>query len=153
MTDNSSFTIVVGFDGSKDSQSALSWAVEEARQRNGQLRLVTVWNRPSLAWFPDMLETAAGEIAGEGDSPQKIAGVLQAKALKFSADEGVAASGEIVHSKSPASAILHAAQEADLIIVGSRGHGGFLGLQLGSVSTQIINHAPCPVLVVRPKAS
>jgi nucleotide-binding universal stress UspA family protein len=46
-----------------------------------------------------------------------------------------------------------AAKDADLVIVGSRGHGGFPGLHVGSVATQIITHAPCPVLIVRPKAA
>ncbi|MET3720343.1 MULTISPECIES: universal stress protein [unclassified Arthrobacter] len=152
MTSNSSFTIVVGFDGSEHSQTALNWAIEEARQRNGRLRLITAWNKPPMAWYPAVLETAAGEIAAE-ESPEQIAGTLQAEALKSAADEGVAATGQLVPSDSPASAILDAARDADLIVVGSRGHGGFPGLHLGSVTTQVINHAPCPVLVVRPKAS
>ncbi|XAS65589.1 universal stress protein [Pseudarthrobacter sp. So.54] len=150
MTSISTFTIVVGFDGSDHSQTALNWAIDEARQRNGQLRLVTAWNKPPMAWYPAVLETAAGEIAAE-ESPEQIAGTLQAEALKSAAAEGVAATGQIVHSDSPASAILDAAQDADLVVVGSRGHGGFPALHLGSVSTQVINHAPCPVLVVRPR--
>ncbi|MCB5293933.1 universal stress protein [Arthrobacter sp. SO3] len=152
MTNTRSFVIVVGFDGSEHSQTALSWAMDEARHRNGQLRLITAWNKPPLAWYPAVVETAAGEIAAE-ESPEHIAGTLQAEALNSAADEGVAASGQVVNSDSPASAILDAAKDADLVVVGSRGHGGFPGLHLGSVSTQVINHAPCPVLVVRPKAS
>ncbi|WP_427007696.1 universal stress protein [Pseudarthrobacter sp. H2] len=152
MTSISAFTIVVGFDGSEHSQTALSWAMDEARQRDGQLRLVTAWNKAPMAWYPAVLETAAGEIAAE-ESPEQIAGTLQAEALKSAADEGVTATGQVVPSDSPASAILDAAQDADLVVVGSRGHGGFPGLHLGSVTTQVISHAPCPVLVVRPKAT
>ncbi|QCO98251.1 universal stress protein [Arthrobacter sp. 24S4-2] len=152
MTSNSAFTIVVGFDGSEHSQTALNWAMDEARQRDGQLRLVTAWNKARMAWFPAVLETAAGEIAAE-ESPEQIAGTLQAEALKSASDEGVTATGQVVHSDSPASAILDAARNADLVVVGSRGHGGFPGLHLGSVTTQVISHAPCPVLVVRPKAT
>jgi len=152
MTSNSAFTIVVGFDGSDHSQTALSWAMDEARQRDGQLRLVTAWNKAPMAWYPAVLETAAGEIVAE-ESPEQIAGTIQAEALKSAADEGVTATGQVVHSESPASAIIDAAQNADLVVVGSRGHGGFPGLHLGSVTTQVINHAPCPVLVVRPKAT
>jgi len=144
--------IVVGFDGSEHSQTALNWAIEEARQRDGQLRLITAWNKPPMAWYPAVLETAAGEIAAE-ESPQRIAESLQAEALKTAAGGGTTATGQVVHNDSPASAILDAAQDADLIVVGSRGHGGFPALHLGSVSTQVISHAPCPVLVVRPKAS
>lgn len=152
MTSNSTFTIVVGFDGSEHSQTALNWAMDEARQRDGQLRLITAWNKAPMAWYPALLETAAGEIAAE-ESPEQIAGSLQAEALKSAADGGVTATGQVVHSDSPASAILDAAQNADLVVVGSRGHGGFPGLHLGSVTTQVISHGPCPVLVVRPKAT
>lgn len=152
MTHDSSFLIVVGFDGSNHSRTALTWAIDEARQRNGQLRLITAWNKPPMAWYPAVLETAAGEIATE-EPPEQIAGTLQAQGLKSAADNGVAATGKIVKGDSPALAILDAAKDADLIVVGSRGHGGFPGLHLGSVSTQVINHAPCPVLVVRSKAS
>lgn len=151
MTSTASFLIVVGFDGSKHSQTALKWAVDEARQRDGQLRLITVWNKPPMAWYPAVLETAAGEIAAE-ESPEQVARTLQAEALKSAADGGVAATGQLVNGGSPASAILDAAKDADLIVVGSRGHGGFPGLHLGSVSTQVVNHAQCPVLVVRSKA-
>ena len=152
MAGTDSFVIVVGFDGSENSQNALMWAVEEARQRNGQIRLVTAWSKPPLAWYAAVLETAAGEIVAE-DSPQEIAESLQADAVKTVEDEGVAATGQVVHNDSPAAAVLDAAKDADLVVVGFRGHGGFPGLHLGSVATQIISHAPCPVLVVRPKAA
>lgn len=152
MTSTGSFVIVVGFDGSENSHSALTWALEEAKLRRGQIRLITAWSKPPLAWFPAVLETAAGEIVAE-DSPEQIAQTLQADALKTAEDEGVAATGQVVHSDSPASALVDAARDADLVVVGSRGHGGFPGLHVGSVATQIITHAPCPVLVVRPKAA
>lgn len=152
MTDTGSFVIVVGFDGSENSHLALTWALEEALQHNGQIRVVTAWSKPPLSWYPALLETAAGEIVAE-DSPEKIAGTVQAEALKAAEDAGVAATGQVVHSDSPASALLDAAKGADLVVVGARGHGGFNGLHMGSVSTQVIGHAPCPVLVVRPKAA
>ena len=126
--------------------------MDEARQPKDQLRLVTARSKPALSWFPAVLETAAGEIATE-DSPQQSATTVQADALKTAEGKGVAATGEVVHSDSPASAILSAAKDADLVVVGARGHGGFSGLRLGSVATQVISHAPCPVLLVRPKAS
>lgn len=152
MTSGSSFTIVVGVDGSADAQLALSWAVEEARQRNGQLRLITVWNKPPLAWFPSTLETAAGGIAVVASS-EEDASKFYTKAMKFAADAGVPATGQFVHNHSPASVIIKATPEADLVVVGSRGQGGFRGLHLGSVSSQIVNHAPCPVLIIRRKSA
>ena len=77
--------------------------MDEARQRNGELRLITVWNKPPMAWYPAVLETAAGEIAAE-DSPQSIAETLQTDALKTATDEGLAATGQLVHGDSPAAA-------------------------------------------------
>lgn len=151
MTSSGSFMIIVGFDGSEHSQAALTWAVDEARQRNGQLSLITAWNKPPLAWYPAVLETAAGQIAAE-EPPEEEARTLQLAALKSAEDRGVTATGQLVNTHSPASAILDAAKDADLIVVGSRGHGGFPGLHLGSVSTQVANHAHCPVLVVHTKA-
>jgi nucleotide-binding universal stress UspA family protein len=151
VTSTGSFLIIVGFDGSGHSRAALDWAMDEARQRHGQLRLVTAWNKAPLAWYPAVLETAAGEIAAE-ESPEQVARARQGEALKTTADGGVAAAGELVDTPSPASAILDAAKDADLIVVGSRGHGGFPGLHLGSVSTQVVTHAQCPVLVVHRKA-
>jgi nucleotide-binding universal stress UspA family protein len=152
MTGTGLFVIVVGYDGSENSRLALTWAVEEARLRNGRIRVVTAWSKPPLAWYPAVLETAAGEIVAE-DSPEEMAGTVQAEALKTAEDAGVAATGQVVHSDSPASALLDAAKDADLVVVGARGHGGFNGLHMGSVSTQVIGHASCPVLVVRPKAA
>lgn len=150
MTSSSPFTIVVGIDGSDDSQSALDWAVDEARLRNGRLRLITVWAKQRMSWYPAVLETAAGGIAVV-ESPEENAGALLAKALKSATERGVAASGHPIHSHSPASAIVDAARDADLVVVGSRGHGGLSGLRLGAVSHQVVNHAAGPVLVVRSK--
>ncbi|MDR7081001.1 nucleotide-binding universal stress UspA family protein [Arthrobacter ginsengisoli] len=153
MTGSGSFVIVVGFDGSENSRHALKWAVDEAKLRDGQLRLITVWSKPPLAWYPALLETAVGDKKVTEDSPQQVAETIQAAALKTAEDEGVTATGQVVHSDSAASAVLDAATAADLVVVGSRGHGGFPGLHLGSVSTQVSSHAPCPVLVVHPKES
>lgn len=151
MAGTGSFLIIVGFDGSEHSQAALAWALDEAPRRNGQLRLITAWNKPAMAWYPAVLETAAGEIAAEA-SPEQIARTLQNEALKSAEDAGVPAAGQLVNTHSPASAILDAANDADLIVIGSRGHGGFPGLHMGSVSAQVVNYAQCPVLVVHTKA-
>ena len=138
------FVIVIGFDGSKQSHEALAWGVEEARYRNAELRVLTVWNKAPMAWYPAMLETAAGEIVAE-DSPEQQAEALGAEAAKSAVGVNV-----VTRSIKNDSA---AAREADLVIVGSRGHGGFAGLHIGSVSAQVASHSPCPVLVIRPKAS
>jgi nucleotide-binding universal stress UspA family protein len=147
MTNSDPFVIVVGFDGSKQSRGALEWAVDEARLRNAELRVVTVWGKAPMAWYPALLETAAGEVVAEA-SPEQQAEALGAEAARVA--EGVNVVTRTVHGDSAASAILDAAREAHLVVVGSRGHGGFAGLHIGSVSAQVTGHSPCPVLVVRP---
>ena len=152
MTDSSPFTIVVGVDGSPDAKLALHWAADEARLRNGRLQLITVWSKPAFAWYPEVLETAVGGLA-VAPAPEEDAGKLNAQALEFAADKGASATGQVVHNSSPASAIVDAAREADLVVVGARGYGGVEGLHLGAVSHQVVNHARCPVLIFRPKPS
>ena len=149
MTNADPFVIVVGFDGSKQSRGALEWAVEEARYRDAELRVVTAWSKAPMAWYPALLETAAGEVVAE-TSPEQQAEALGAEAAQSA--PGVNVVTRTIHNDSAASAILEAARDADLVVVGSRGHGGFAGLHIGSVSVQVSNHAPCPVLVVRPKS-
>ena len=62
MTSSDDFVIVVGFDGSKQSRGALESAIDEAQFRNAELRIVTVWSKASMAWYPALLETAAGKL-------------------------------------------------------------------------------------------
>lgn len=145
MTGSEAFLIVVGMDGSDQSMAALRWAITEARLRHGQVRLITSWN------YPPMATTIAEGIID--DSFKQAAEQDQADALKTVADDGVDVTGQVVQHYSPAGALLDAAKDADLLIVGSRGHGGFASLLLGSVSTQVAHHASCPVLIVRPKPS
>jgi nucleotide-binding universal stress UspA family protein len=140
MTGNGSYRIVVGVDGSKQSRAAMDWAVEEAKVRGGHVLALTAWHFPYVtdaagqAWDYDVFQTDAQSILDE-----ELARVR---------GRGVQISGRIVQG-SPASVLVDASGEADLVAVGSRGHGGFTGLLLGSVSTQTVHHAHCPVLVFR----
>lgn len=143
MTGRDSFVVVVGVDGSEQSLAALEWAITEARLRQGRIRVITAWYYPPLA-----SEVGDGVI---DESFKQAAEQVQARALSAVADAGVPATGQVVEN-SPATALLHAAGDADLLVVGSRGHGAFTGLRLGSVSSQVAHHAPCPVLIVRPGA-
>ena len=143
MTGSDSFLIVVGVDGSPSSLAAVDWAVTEARLRNGKIRLVSAWYYPPLA-----SEVGEGVI---DDSFKNYAEQTLAEALRMVADQGIPVSGTVVEN-SPAIAMLDAARDANLVIVGSRGRGGFASLLLGSVSSQVVHHAHCPVLVVRSKA-
>lgn len=135
--------VVVGVDGSKASDAALEWAAEEARMRGATLRVVHSWALPSWsysAYLPpasfDDVEPAARE-----DLDRQVVQVLgphPAVPVEQELREGPAAEQ-----------ILEAAADAVLVVVGSRGRGGFAGLLLGSVSAQVVQHAHCPVTIVR----
>lgn len=135
------FRITVGVDGSEESRFALEWAVAEARLRHGQVRAVTAWEYPpvtagmeAMIWDPAIFEPVARR--------------MQADTLKRVNSEGVDVTGDVIQGPT-VTVLLNFSRHADLLVVGSRGHGGFTGLLLGSVSTQIVHHAACAVLVVR----
>jgi nucleotide-binding universal stress UspA family protein len=134
--------IVVGVDGSAESQRALAWALDEARRRRATLQVVHAWKIPQpdpylpVVLGPEVFETSARTVLREA-----VAGI--------EADpDGPAVETELV-CDSPAHALLDAAKDADLLVVGSHGRGGFAGMLLGSVSQHVLHHATCPVVVVR----
>lgn len=144
MTNGGSFAIVVGVDGSSQSLAALDWAITEARLRHGRIRVITAWHYPLLA-----SEIGDGVI---DDSFRQAAERVQSGALSNVAGAGVPVTGQVVEN-SPATALLHAAGDADLLVVGSLGRGALGGLRLGSVSSQVAHRAPCSVLIVKPGAN
>ncbi len=139
--------IVVGVDGSAESLAALRWAAQEARLRGARLCVVHAWfmpmvftSGPPLLVLPETRE----ELGGEGG--KVLSHALEAAAADV---EGLTVERSVVEG-SAAHCLLRAAEGADLLVLGSRGHGGFHGLLLGSVSQQCAHHAPCPVVIVRP---
>ncbi len=137
------FQIVVGVDGSRESWLALDWAIDEARLRRGRVRIVTGWELPTA--------TVGLEVpAGGRDACERVAQRIQRRALSAVSVEGVEVTRD-VQEGSASAVILEAADDADLLVVGSRGNGGFTRLLLGSVSNQVAHHARCPVLIVRPR--
>ena len=135
------FRVVVGVDGSRPSIEALAWAIAEARLRRGSLRVLTAWDYPAVvAGMEGVLDVSHLE-----DASKRI----QLVALSKVAHDDVALSAEAVKG-SASTVLIEASANADLVVVGSRGHGGFGGLLLGSVSAQVVRHAACSVLVVRP---
>jgi nucleotide-binding universal stress UspA family protein len=137
-------TIVVGVDGSDHSKAALRWAVNEAALRGAGVRAVRAWQvYPALQ--PDTTITARDfdDVRGQAGSfvEDFVAEVVpEHDDVKI---EAVAVQGESV-----APALIDAAADAELLVVGSRGLGGFRGLLLGSVSQQCVHHATCPVVVL-----
>jgi nucleotide-binding universal stress UspA family protein len=145
-------TIVVGVDGSPGAVAALRFAVEEARTHGKRLHVVHAWRmplslvtaEPAAFGVPMVPDLAIDEV--RGSALAEAAAVLDA-ALESVDTSGVEVERELVEAP-PARALIEAAQGAELLVVGSRGHGGFTGLLLGSVSQQCTHHAPCPVVIV-----
>jgi nucleotide-binding universal stress UspA family protein len=138
--------IVVGVDGSEPSRAALRWAVEEARLRHARVLAVHAWwtypmqppNRPPAADEPERLR--------DDDASDRVQAFVT-ETLGERPD--VEVTPVAVQGAQASAALVDAAGDADLLVVGSRGAGGFTGLLLGSVSQQCTHHAPCPVVIVR----
>jgi nucleotide-binding universal stress UspA family protein len=135
--------IVVGVDGSPDSSAALKWAASEARLRNAELRIIHTWSVPALSYGTYLPATAFDDVARAAERS------LTAQIAEVLGDDPDIGYVTEVSEGPPASALLEAAETALLVVVGSRGRGGFAGLLLGSVSAQVAHHAHCPVLIVR----
>jgi len=137
--------IVVGIDGSETSRAALQWALDEARRRQAAVDVVHAWHHPFLIGYGYSAELDLGTV--EEDARQFLDDLVAGVDTT-----GVPAVEPVLMADSPARALLDAAKGASLLVVGSRGRGGFTGLLLGSVSQQVIHHAPCPVVVIPPVA-
>jgi nucleotide-binding universal stress UspA family protein len=140
-------TIVVGVDGSACAGEALAIAAKEAALRGARLRVVSVWE-VSPAVVAGGFAPALDESALEGFREQADRVVREAIAEARRLQPEVPCEGEAVEGQ-PADVLVQESQDASLIVVGNRGRGGFASLLLGSVSQQVVHHAPCPVLVVR----
>lgn len=138
-------TVVVGVDGSPKSRKALKWAAAEAAEHGAELVVVNVWEHTLLPpagsvsvserFVPDSSQRTAEELVKEikeelGENPPIV---VQPR----------------VKEGNPAKVLIEQAAEADLLVVGTRGHGGFRGLVLGSVSQHVAGYARCSVTVVR----
>lgn len=133
--------IVVGVDGSPASVHALQQAVDLASALSAEVVAVHTWQVTYGATELSMMPSIPVPELQEG-AERALATVIG------SVDAHGVAIDPVVVEGDPASTLLDAAQGADMLVVGSRGHGGFVGLLLGSVSHKVIQHAPCPVLVV-----
>jgi nucleotide-binding universal stress UspA family protein len=137
--------IIVGIDGSVHSRRALEWAISEAAIRRTPLTVLTVQQAIAGYWGPviypqdlDFVEQAAKVAQEETDELlDKLGAGSRPPSVSVRAVVGL-----------PADQILTAAKDADMIVVGSRGAGGFKKLLVGSVSSQITHHAHCPVVVI-----
>jgi nucleotide-binding universal stress UspA family protein len=132
--------IVVGVDGSPSSAAALRWAAGQARLTGAEIHAIMTWELPTnYSWAPVL------ENVDFADDCQKRLATAVREAL---GDDGAHAVRYEALAGHPAWRLIEAADGADLLVVGSRGHGGFVGMLLGSVSQHVVAHAPCPVVVV-----
>ncbi|GAA2785336.1 universal stress protein [Saccharopolyspora taberi] len=137
----SDYTIVTGIDGSPASKAALRWAVWHAGLTGGSITALMAWDMPLIYnWQAPGLEDMATTTA------QRLAEVIHQTA----GETQVPIRKEVAQGH-PARALLDAAEEtrADLLVLGNRGHGGFTEALLGSVSQHCVQHARCPVVIVR----
>ena len=138
--------IIVGFDGSDHSRRALQWAVTEAAARRAPLTVLTVNQAAAGNWAAPAARPGDQDLTGQArEAAQK-----ETDSALGQAGPGSRPSPVTVQAVTalPAEALLQAAAGADMLVVGSRGAGGFKRLLLGSVSTQVIHHAHCPVVVI-----
>ena len=141
-TDSGPGRIVVGVDGSPSSARALRWAVGQSRATGGEVHAVMAWMPPSVyAWGPGLPD----DVHWTEDCSAALEQTIKEALDGTDADR---VQRHVVRGH-PAQALLDQAAGADLLVVGCRGHGGFTGMLLGSVSQHVVAHAPCAVLVVR----
>jgi nucleotide-binding universal stress UspA family protein len=132
---------VVGVDGSDSSQAALRWALRQAKLDGGRVEAVISWRYPvEFGW--DLVGIDA-DFAGTAQ--QVLADALKAAA---GVEPDVTVLPQVFEGY-PGDVLVRAAKGADLLVVGSRGHGGFTSALIGSVSLHCVMHAHCPVLVIR----
>jgi nucleotide-binding universal stress UspA family protein len=139
-------TVVVGFDESDEAQAALRFALDEARLRGAALRVVHVWTVPAA---PGGFGLVAPPTDEHVEHMSAEAERVVDRALSGLPVEGRPPIERQIVQGSPAQVLIDASQDADLLVVGSRGRGGFAELLLGSVSQQCAHHARCPVVIVR----
>ena len=133
--------IVVGIDGSPDARRALEWAVNHAGPAD-TIDIVHTWHQPLMAF-------EAGIVIDSDLSSESAAAVVERELhLLQSEHHHLPAITTRAIKGHPGQALLDAAKEADLLVVGTRGHGGFAGLLLGSTSTYLAHHTPCPLVIV-----
>ena len=138
--------VVVGIDDSPGSGRALRWAADEAHEHGAELYVVMAYTIPAPP-----VSIGFGQPPWRAEDEWRTdaeAAMREALRTTLGEDPVVHVRSEVVEG-SPAKALIDASQSADLLVVGTRGHGGFAGMLLGSVSQHVTAHAGCTVAVVR----
>ena len=137
--------IVVGIDASPHSMAALSWAMREASAKKVPLTVVTVEVVAASGWGGSQVYGADFELRDKAQKAAEEAVAGAAKSLGADAPESVTVQALLGQ---PAEQLIEAAKEADQLVLGRRGLGGFNRLMLGSVTSQVVHHATCPVTII-----
>lgn len=142
--------ILVAYDGSRDATRAVLVGGELAKMFGSSLTVVHVFSPPSAA-YGSVAGMPAPDFTELEDASKDRARTVLDKGVKAARDAGAASTGKLIESESAVQAIVEyaAKAKADLIVAGTRGRTGFRRLVLGSVSSGLVAHASCPVLVVR----
>ena len=135
-TGGAAHRIVVGVDGSDESLRALDWAAAQAERTGATLDIHTAYEPGYTFITHDEVERTMDRLIAEA-------------ATRVSGAHPTVTTSSGTHEDSPATVLIEAGEGADLLVIGTRGRGGFAGLLLGSVGQQCSLHAPCPVLIVR----
>jgi nucleotide-binding universal stress UspA family protein len=138
--------VIVGVDGSPASALALDWAARYVQATGGRLRAILAWHYPSQV-SPSPPGVAPESITSEVEQAKHDE--LRKQITQVLGDPPPLHVDARIAYGHPAQALIEESADAALLVVGSRGHGGFKGLLLGSVSANCVTHAPCPVTVVR----
>jgi nucleotide-binding universal stress UspA family protein len=139
--------ITVGIDGSAHSSRVLAWALKEGAIRHAPVTVLTVHSVPMSGWTGNPIKLPPD--VADRESERQGAEELTAKALSQLGDAQPSSVTVRALIGFPAQELIEASRTADLMVVGSRGAGGFAKLMIGSVCSQVVHHAHCPVVVVR----
>jgi nucleotide-binding universal stress UspA family protein len=134
--------VLVGVDGSASAAHALRWAYRQAQLTGAELHAVSAWSVPQTYGY-------VWQVGAIGDLEQDARTMQQEALVEALGAEAAATVHPHLVESHPTVALLKLATAEDLIVVGSHGHGGFVGSLLGSVSHYLVGHAPCPVVVIR----
>jgi len=142
--------IVVGLDGSETSHAALRWAVEEARLREAHLVAVHAWSfiPPQPMGDAGLLAVPAGDLGGQLTAERDTASLVLSDAIESLGSTPMEIEQRAVEGN-PGEALATESKKADLVVVGSHGRSGLTAALLGSVSRHVVDHAVCPVVVVK----
>ena len=143
MTAPSRSPVLVGVDGSAEADAALRFGIAEARLRGLPLRVVCAWEAPASAYLGEAFAATPDAFI---EAEHHADDVLRA-ALARVASAGVSVEAVSIEGP-PAAVLLEQAAAAELVVLGSRGRGAAKRLVLGSVSSDVAHHAPCPLVIV-----